>query len=142
MPNGNSYPGIRIDKLDSDTVVRFIDQGEDAVVISGTLNMGSNRITHGEDPVDGKDFATKDYVDSVVIVPTGSILYKDFTEVPVSGTTTRTTVFSYTIPADLITGNRALRITTMYQVGQGIDANTYGAAFRGSLNSNDVITTS
>lgn len=72
MENGNSYPGIRIDKLDSDTVVRFIDQGNDAVVISGTLNMGSHRIIKGADPVDGKDFATKDYVDQISGLVEGS----------------------------------------------------------------------
>ena len=72
MENGNSYPGIRIDKLDSDTVVRFIDQGNDAVVISGTLNMGSHRIVKGADPIDGKDFATKDYVDQISGLVEGS----------------------------------------------------------------------
>ena len=203
MENGNSYPGIRIDKLDSDTVVRFIDQGNDAVVISGTLNMGSHRIVKGADPVDGKDFATKDYVDQISGLVEGSdvdsvnnltgslviagasgisvsdndldtititgpdlssfatistlnsvsgtlqsqidsqfrgIIHTDFSEqVVLSGSTARTTLFSYTIPANTVTDNRALRITSSYFANQGTGSNPQTVFFHGVLDSSDEI---
>lgn len=137
MENGNSYPGIRLDKLDSDTVVRFIDQGNDAVVISGTLNMGSHRIVKGADPVDGKDFATKDYVDQIsgfvegsdvdsVNNLTGSLTFVGDNGISISDDSVSTITFS---------GFRSEFVSTSGSLQSQIDAIDIDEADVSSLNS-------
>jgi len=93
------------------------------------------------------NIASTNYVDCVVTTISGflwkkipGIVYTDFSQVVVSGTTTRTNVLSYTIPANtIIPGEHAMKITSSYTTSQGTASNPQYAYFIGSLNNTDSI---
>ena len=97
------------------------------------------------------NIASTPYVDCVVTTVSGhlqeqidsnfrGIIYTDFSEqVVISGSTSRTTLFSYTIPANTVIDNRALRITSSYFANQGTGSNPQTVFFHGVLDSSDEI---
>lgn len=97
------------------------------------------------------NIASTNYVDCVVTTVSGhlqeqidnhshGVVYTDFSEAVVSGTTSRTNVISYTIPANtLLASNRPLRITSSYLVFQGAGSSPQYLYFHGSFDSTDVM---
>jgi len=91
------------------------------------------------------------YVDCVVTTVSGhlqdqiddqfrGIIYTDFSEqVVISGSNARTTLFSYTIPANTVINNHALRITSSYLAFQGTGSNPQTIYFNGVLDGSDEV---
>lgn len=97
------------------------------------------------------NIASTPYVDCVVTTVSGhlqeqidnnfhGIIYTDFSEqVVISGSTIRTNLFSYTIPANTVIDNHALRITSSYLAFQGTGSNPQTIFFQGALGGSDEI---
>lgn len=93
------------------------------------------------------NIASTPYVDCVVTTVSGHlqeqvgrILYTDFTEqVVASGTTSRSDVFSYTIPGNTLRPDKAIKITSTYLVSQGTGSAIQTLYFYGAFDSTDTV---